>query len=38
MKRLPKSHNELEYELDNVYQEDERELEIIDDSTEWKVD
>ncbi len=29
MKRRPKMHNEHEYDLDNIYQEDERQLDIL---------
>lgn len=33
MKRKPKMHNEQEFNLDNVYQEDERQLDNLDDSS-----
>ena len=31
MKRKPKMHNEHEFDIDNIYQEDERQLDIMDD-------
>ncbi|ERJ77904.1 hypothetical protein HMPREF9148_01092 [Prevotella sp. F0091] len=31
MKRKPKMHNEHEFNLDNIYQEDERQLDNLDD-------
>ena len=31
MKRKRKMHNEREFELDNIYQDDERQLDILDD-------
>ena len=33
MKRKPKMHNEQEFNLDNVYQEDERQLDNLDDTS-----
>ena len=30
MKRKPKMHNEQEFNLDNIYQEDERQLDNLD--------
>ena len=33
MKRKPKMHNEQEFNLDNVYQENERQLDNLDDSS-----
>ena len=33
MKRKPKMHNEQEFNLYNVYQEDERQLDNLDDSS-----
>ena len=33
MKRKRKMHNEREFELDNIYQDDERQLDILDDLT-----
>lgn len=32
MKRKPKMHNEHEFDVDNIYQEDDRQLDIMEDS------
>lgn len=34
MKRRPKMYNEREYELDNMYQEDDRQVELTNDD-DW---
>ena len=33
MKRKPKMHNEQEFNLDNIYQEDDRQLDNLDDTS-----
>lgn len=33
MERKPKMHNEHEFDLDNVYQDDELRLDVVDDSS-----
>ncbi len=33
MRRKPKMHNEHEFDIDNIYQEDDRQLEILEEYT-----
>ena len=33
MRRKPKMHNEQEFDIDNIYQEDDRQLEILEEYT-----